>query len=285
MDETIKLEKKTPIELALDLDDSGRTTARKLYAWLERRPQDYSRWARQYITENEFATEGVDYSAIVRSENNHRGNFAKDYRLTSSFAKKLAMVDRSKKGEEARDYFIRVEKTLVSIATESQSPKYATKEEIDKKFDVIFDCLSTINNLVQTVQMAIVNNTATVSAPVVVPTVQTYPEIIDAQSGNYDSVISERVYPVTISVIAKDYEMTAVKLNKILAAQNVQYKWEGVWTLCSEFADKNYTQEFVYTNWATGEQTRSHKWTKNGNEFIYKLLKEHLSIVPTCERK
>ena len=61
MGELSKLETRTPIEIALDIDSDGMTTARKLYAFLELRKEDFSRWCKTNITENEFATENEDY--------------------------------------------------------------------------------------------------------------------------------------------------------------------------------------------------------------------------------
>lgn len=55
----------TPIEIALGIDENGMTTARKLYAFLELEPKNYSRWCKSNITDNEFATENEDYKVFV----------------------------------------------------------------------------------------------------------------------------------------------------------------------------------------------------------------------------
>lgn len=52
MGELSRLETRTPIEIALDIDSDGMTTARKLYAFLELRKEDFSRWCKTNITEN-----------------------------------------------------------------------------------------------------------------------------------------------------------------------------------------------------------------------------------------
>lgn len=112
MDEMILSRRQTPIEIALDIDSTGHTTARKLYKWLELRPGDYSRWVKQNITENPYAEEGKEYSALVRKTSEQGGRPSADYLLSASFAKKLAMMSRSEKGEQAREYFVRVEDAL-----------------------------------------------------------------------------------------------------------------------------------------------------------------------------
>ena len=110
-------EKQTPIEIALDIDETGHTTARKLYAWLELDQTSYARWVRMNITENPYAEEGIEFSALMPKTSELGGRPTIDYLLSASFAKKLAMTSRSPKGEETRDYFIKVEEALVKVAT------------------------------------------------------------------------------------------------------------------------------------------------------------------------
>lgn len=112
--------KKTPIEIALGVDEEGMTTARNLYAFLRLNLAVYSRWVTKNIEENPFAEPDVDYFSLntdVECRNlGTRGHFARDYKLTANFAKKLAMASHSEKGEEAREYFIRVEQNAKDFA-------------------------------------------------------------------------------------------------------------------------------------------------------------------------
>lgn len=114
----------TPIEIALGIDEQGRTTAKKLYSFLELNQSNYSKWCKRNITENDFAEENVDYfySSSSTSERS-RGNFAQDYILVATFAKKLAMASNSVRGEQAREYFIRVEEQLKKFAIALQNRK------------------------------------------------------------------------------------------------------------------------------------------------------------------
>lgn len=105
----------TPIEIALGIDENGMTTARKLYEFLELNPGNYSRWCKTNITENEFAEENVDYySSSMKSEG--KGNFAEDFKLTAHFAKKLSMKGPGERGEQAREYFTRLEEKAKDVA-------------------------------------------------------------------------------------------------------------------------------------------------------------------------
>ena len=109
---------KTPIEIALQIDKDGMTTASKLYAFLELNPSNFASWCRRNITRNKFATENEDYIVfVVENENPKLGGRPKtDYKLTSEFAKKLSMTGNTEKHEQARDYFIACEQGL-KIAT------------------------------------------------------------------------------------------------------------------------------------------------------------------------
>lgn len=60
----INLEEQTPIEIALGIDEEGRTTARKLYEFLELAKGQFSRWSKANIVENSFAEEEVDYWGV-----------------------------------------------------------------------------------------------------------------------------------------------------------------------------------------------------------------------------
>lgn len=105
-------ENKTPIEIALQIDDEGYTTAKALYNWLELDPSNYARWCRTNITENDFADEN-DYSSLTTSETG-RGHFAQDYKISANLAKKISMLTKSERGEQARKYFLGCEVGLKS---------------------------------------------------------------------------------------------------------------------------------------------------------------------------
>lgn len=104
----------TPIEIALGIDEEGMTTARKLYAFLELAPQNFARWCKRNIVENDFATENEDYLRLFLEEETPTGGIVQreDYKLSASFAKKLSMQSKTTKGEQARQYFLKVEEKL-----------------------------------------------------------------------------------------------------------------------------------------------------------------------------
>lgn len=106
MEELVKSDMKTPIEIALGVDENGMTTARALYEFLELAQGQFSRWAKANIESNEFYEENKDWWGFDIVSN---GNNCKDYRLTTDFAKHLSMESHSARGKEARRYFIAIE--------------------------------------------------------------------------------------------------------------------------------------------------------------------------------
>lgn len=115
--------KLTPIEIALGIDSDGRTTATKLYEFLELNPSNYSKWFRKNITENEFAEENVDYFPFVLQYESLVGEKErKDAKLTASFAKKLSMMQKNQKGEAARNYFVGIENGAKKLLERHQNP-------------------------------------------------------------------------------------------------------------------------------------------------------------------
>lgn len=125
MDELTKIATnfKTPIEIALGIDNQGMTTAKSLYGFLGLKPSNYARWIKRNIFDNEFAEEGVDYYSSFgkssssepeeASASNKEGFFfnnpAQDYKLTAHFAKKLSMKGTGERAEQAREYFTHIE--------------------------------------------------------------------------------------------------------------------------------------------------------------------------------
>lgn len=77
---------------------------------------------------------------------------------------------------------------------------------------------------------------------------------------------------LTVTQIAKDYGLTARKLNSILKEQGVQYYKSGQWHLYAEYANKGYAKSETYID-HKGEANTYTKWTQAGRLFIHELLK------------
>nr|WP_288828473.1 antA/AntB antirepressor family protein [uncultured Clostridium sp.] len=128
----------TPIEIALGIDENGMTTAKKLYEFLEMDKSQYARWCKNNISSNEFAEEGVDYEVYDSDvENPLGGRPTQDFKLTAKFAKKLSMTQKNERGEQAREYFTKVEdgakKMILQFQDMSPQLQYMIRVEQEQK--------------------------------------------------------------------------------------------------------------------------------------------------------
>ena len=153
----------TPIEIALQIDKDGMTTASKLYAFLELLPSNFARWCKKNIINNKFATENEDYFPFIMQEERDKPKNPKpktDYKLTSEFAKKLSMTGNTEKHEQARNYFIACEQGLKIATAKLQARNDDIQalaqsvnnlvQKIDSKFDSLEARVSTFENNVTT---------------------------------------------------------------------------------------------------------------------------------------
>lgn len=145
MNNVMNITNQTPIEIALGIDENGMTTARKLYEFLELHPSAFARWAKQNIENNEFYEENTDWWGFNIMLN---GNECKDYKLTTDLAKHLSMESHSKRGKEARDYYVTIENKskeaaiqLSGLSTEMQAILMQDRKlvEQDKRIIVLED--------------------------------------------------------------------------------------------------------------------------------------------------
>ncbi len=99
----------------------------------------------------------------------------------------------------------------------------------------------------------------------------------------YDIVLqSPSLMPIT--AIAKDYGLSAKKLNRLLADEHIQFKQSGIWYLYAEYAKCGYTQSKTHLL-ESGKTVLHTYWTQKGRLFIYDLLKNRCGILPVIERQ
>ena len=130
MKELMKKTNQTPIEIMLKVDQEGKTTAKALYEFLELNKSNYAKWCKKNILENDFAEENIDYIVFVlKDENPQGGRPTTDYKLTASFAKKLAMSCQNERCEQAREYFLKVEQKLKQTITKKETSLTDEKQQ------------------------------------------------------------------------------------------------------------------------------------------------------------
>lgn len=98
----------------------------------------------------------------------------------------------------------------------------------------------------------------------------------------HDKVLNSNLL-MPITIIAKDYGMSGIQMNKILNSLRVQYKISDKWVLYQEYAPQGYTSSKIL-NISDGKYIIVTNWTEKGRVFIYELLKDKLGIVPLIEK-
>ena len=86
-------------------------SAHELYLDLGLMNNKWARWSETNIVENNFFSVNADFIELpfVGSEKT-RGNFAKDYAVTIEFAKHIAMMAKTQRAHDYRNYFLECEK-------------------------------------------------------------------------------------------------------------------------------------------------------------------------------
>ncbi|HHV11303.1 MAG TPA: phage antirepressor [Clostridiales bacterium] len=101
----------------------------------------------------------------------------------------------------------------------------------------------------------------------------------------YYDVVLKCKDAVNITVIAKDYGWSGIRMNEYLHDKGIQFKQSDTWLLYQKHADKGYTRTntHVYEDSNGFEHTKVHtKWTQKGRLFIYEQLKAD-GIYPQIE--
>lgn len=96
-----------------------------------------------------------------------------------------------------------------------------------------------------------------------------------------DNVLVSETLLITTQ-IAKDFGLSAMKLNKILHEQGVQYKQSNQWLLYAKYLQEGLCQSNTYLC-EDGEARFLTKWTQRGKMFIYNLLKEKYGLLPVSQ--
>lgn len=199
--------------------------------------------------------ENIDYILVSqKSETNNPKNPVikiQDHHIKLNMSKEIAMIQRTEKGKQARQYFIELERRW-------NSPDMVIKrahEYLEKRVAAL-----TTENLVLTQQV----------------------HELKPKASYYDLVLQNKSL-LSVSKIAKDFGMSAIALNKKLHRLGVQFKQGDIWLLYSKYQDKGYTQTTTHVI-DTDRSKISTKWTQKGRLFIYDLLKRE-GILPVIERE
>ena len=102
----------------------------------------------------------------------------------------------------------------------------------------------------------------------------------------YDKILQSNA-TMTITQIAQDYGMSAIKMNKELEAMKIQHKVRGQWILYGQFLTGGYVHSrAVDTIRSDGRHDVKYntEWTTKGRIFLYDALKSK-GILPLIEQE
>ena len=178
-----------------------------------------------------------------------------DYEITVDMAKEICMIQRSDKGKQAREYFIQLEKdwnkpekVMARALVMAQKQLDFTKKELEDSKLLI--------------------------------------EQLQPKATYYDLVLQCKD-AVSTTTIAKDFGMSARKLNALLNGWGVQFCQSGRWFLYSKYEGFGYatskTSTFTNSNGEIKAKTAMY-WTQKGRMFLYELLKAK-GYVPEVEKE
>jgi phage anti-repressor protein len=132
--------------------------ARILHTYLEV-GKHFTDWIKQRIKEYGFSSY-IDYKLTDHKVGKRSNVIKKKYELTLDMAKELAMVERNKKGREARRYFIECERQLIESFRPTYKEKNVLKQEsikINDLFKIGTPLTKTLVEVTHTEQGEIIN--------------------------------------------------------------------------------------------------------------------------------
>lgn len=225
-------------------------TGRDLHEFLEIGTR-YDNWLKRMV-EYGFS-ENADFIAVVQKRTTAQGNETTftDHHIKLDMAKEISMLQRNEKGKQARQYFIEVEK------------RWNSPEMIIKRAHEI---LQTKVNRLETENLVLSQQN----------------NELQPKASYYDMVLQNKSL-LSVSKIAKDFGMSATKLNKVLHELGIQYKQGDIWLLYAKYQDKGYTQTHTHVIDADKSKVMT-KWTQKGRLFIYETLKDE-GTLPLIERE
>lgn len=232
-------------------EDKQTVNGRDLHMFLEIETP-YTKWFSR-MCEYGFE-ENLDYMTVdknvLRSDGTIMPQRQYNHQLTLDMAKQLCMLARNEKGRQAREYFIQIERDW-------NSPE-----------KVMGRALKIANNVIR-------NQNLTIA--------QQHQRLQELQpKATYYDLVLQNDSLLSITQIAKDFGLSAIRLNQILKEKGVQYKQSDQWFLYQKYADKGYTSS--KTTVLDAERSVIHTyWTQKGRLFIYDLLKS-IGILPLIEQ-
>lgn len=247
---------KTLIPVSYDNPERPTVSGRELHEFLEVTTR-YNDWFNR-MTEYGF-TEGEDYYSFLSNRSDGlAGKPRTDHQLTIQMAKELCMIQRNERGKQARQYFLAVEAQWNSPEAVMRRAVLIAQKQNDQ--------LKAVNR-----QLLAENSDLKPDA-------------------EYARAVCVSKNCRTTTTLAKDYGLSAEKLNSILHGLKIQYKTsDGQWVLYAKYCGKGYTKNrkstpFQHKSTGQWDTKNTTVWTEAGQRFIYEQLKA-VGMLPSVERR
>ncbi|MBQ7984540.1 MAG: phage antirepressor KilAC domain-containing protein, partial [Bacteroidales bacterium] len=204
---------------------------------------------------------GKDYVKVTQKcLTSSTGQNITNHQLTIPMAKEICMLQRSDKGKQFRQYFIKIEEQWnTPEAVMSRALQFA-----NRKLDEIKN-----RNVKLTETVAVQN--------------QQIAEL-KQKASCYDVVLNCKDL-VSITEIAKNYGTSGKWLNEKLHKLGIQFKRGDGWSLYKKYANKGYTSTKTKIRHVSNGNVHTEVytyWTQKGRLFIYDRLKKD-GILPLIE--
>lgn len=105
----------------------------------------------------------------------------------------------------------------------------------------------------------------------------------NAPKVSYYDIIMQNPCAIPVTLIAKDYGLSAREFNARLHEYRIQFRINGTWALYQDYAGNGYTHDNVYTTRDSKRAVNHMCWTQKGRRFLYDFLKER-GVLPMIER-
>lgn len=241
------------IPISYDNPERPTVSGRELHEFLQV-DSNYTTWFKR-MCEYGF-TDGEDYVPILENRSDGlAGKPRTDHQLTIPMAKELCMIQRNERGKQARQYFLAVEAQWNSPEAVMRRAVLIADRKVKELQSVNRSLLAENNDL--------------------------------KPDAEYARAVCIGDNCRTASSIAKDYGISAEKLNNLLHGLKIQWKTsDDQWVLYAKYSGKGYTKNRKgkpFTHNSGRVQTpNTTVWTEAGQRFIYEKLKD-IGMVPRLE--
>lgn len=241
------------IPISYDNPERHTVSGRELHDFLQVKTA-YKDWFPRMV-EYGF-TEGEDFCSILSESTG--GRPSTDHQLTIPMAKELCMIQRNERGKQARQYFLAIEAQWNSPEAVMRRAVLIADRKVKELQSVNRSLLAENNDL--------------------------------KPDAEYARAVCVGKNCRTTTTLAKDYGLSAEKLNSILHGLKIQYKTsDGQWVLYAKYSGKGYTKNRKSTPFqhkSTGEWDTKNTtvWTEAGQRFIYEQLKA-VGLTPGIDHK